>query len=75
MNMHGDEWVICPYFIRQGKNRRTIVCEGPNETCNGGLQFHSEGDKVRYMEDFCRTHGCWQGCPVAIAAAEKQKEP
>lgn len=69
-NMAGDEWVICPYFVRQGRNRRTIVCEGPQEGINSGLQFHDEVDKVRYMEAFCRTQ-CWEGCSVAQAAGEK----
>ena len=65
----GYQRVKCPFYKRS--NGRQIVCEGPLPGTNSGISFVDAKDRSAYLNDFCRTDGCWKGCVIAAAAAEK----
>lgn len=60
--------IQCPYFRK--KWGRNLTCEGPLKGTTVSINFSETGTQLEYMQDFCNEL-CWQGCPIAQAAAEK----
>ena len=64
--------VQCPFFKRT-KNT-SIVCEGFEEETSLQLNFLVPGMRNAYMDAFCNTEKCWQGCELYQLIAERYKE-
>lgn len=59
----------CPMFIRTAKGPR-IVCRGMLPHTTVSVCFRTPGARLEYMDDFCNTDRCWQGCGIYQLAAE-----
>lgn len=73
-NKNREKYVKCPYFVKfNSRGARYIVCKGCINDCNVHLCFESNAKMIEYTEDFCNSLGCWQGCPIAKLAEEKEE--
>lgn len=63
-----NDYALCPYFRKQGKDGITIKCEG----CVGTHVihvFHNKKDMLEHSESFCC--GCYEGCWYYVLMTDK----
>lgn len=68
-----EKYVKCPYFVKfNSRGVRYIVCKGCLNDCNVHLCFDNNAKMLYYTDSFCNSYGCWQGCPIAILAQQRE---
>lgn len=73
-NITSDAWIKCPYFLKQKENEKKALycCPIFENQKSTKIIFNTSEDKDEHTKNFCAT-GFYLGCPIAIAAQEKQE--
>ena len=68
-----DADIVCPFYRKTVRERRCIVCEGPQDGSTVQLNFEEDTARLRWILRRCADYS-YEGCPIAKMAAEKYEE-
>lgn len=67
-----DDYVVCPFYTGQYKQR--MQCTGINENTRLHLYFKNNESMKEHKNKFCRDIFCYDRCPLYKAIAKQFEE-